>query len=68
VSNFDYLIERCRQWREEALKELRDTETGPPWFRDGVDVTEAQIAKAKQIVERMDKLIAAYEHYNTNAT
>jgi hypothetical protein len=61
VGDFDFNIERCRQWRAEALQDIRDLESGTHWFRNDEDVTDKMVAKAHRIVTEMDILIAAFE-------
>jgi hypothetical protein len=68
MGDFDFNIERCRQWRAEALQDIRDLEDGPHWFRNDEDVTDKMVAKAHRIVQEMDILIAAYESHNADRT
>jgi len=64
VGDYDFNIERCRQWRAEAVQELRELESGPHWFRNGEDVTDEIIERTQRIIAEMDILIAAYESHN----
>jgi hypothetical protein len=64
VGDYDFNIERCRQWRAEAVQEMRELESGPHWFRNGEDVTDKIIERAQRIITEMDILIAAYESRN----
>jgi hypothetical protein len=66
MGDFDFNIERCRQWRAEALQDIRELESGPHLFRNDEDVTDEMVAKAHRIVAEMDILIAAYESHNVD--
>ena len=65
MDTLESALDRWKLKRAEAIESLRVLNIGPQWFRAGENVTKVEIARAKQIVEEMDALIAAYEQTNT---
>jgi hypothetical protein len=61
MDTLESALDRWKLKRAEAIEFLRVLNIGPQWFRAGENVTEVEIARAKQIVEEMDALFAAYE-------
>ena len=64
MGQFDDSLKWCRERRAIAIEELDDFAAGHRQFRNGVNITDKLIARAKQDIEQFDILIAAYEKHN----
>ena len=64
MTKFDDQIDWCQKRREVAAEDIKDfEEAGQRISRDGVDITDRMIARAKSDIELFDRLIAAYKKH-----
>ncbi len=68
MGDFDERLAAVRADREAAAKYLAECQTGPRWYRDDLDVTDAQIERAQRAVLTLDAYIAALEAHNVVRT
>jgi hypothetical protein len=66
MGDFDENIQRCKEWRAQAVQRLRSLEGGEKRYVNGIDVTEKRKKRERQIIEQMDILIPAYEAHNAD--
>jgi hypothetical protein len=66
LGDFDENIQRCKEWRAQAVQRLSDLESGERRFVNGIEVTEQRKKRERQIIEQMDTLIPAYEAHNAD--
>jgi hypothetical protein len=66
MGEYDENIRQCRRWRDEAVQRLHDLDLGPPWTKDGIDVTDERKVRERHIIEQMDILIPIYEAHNAH--